>query len=69
VHAFVGNFGDELSVEARAALKRVDTLLSAMSGKAFPDLWTEQAVCEHSRWADVRAAARDALDALGWDAV
>lgn len=69
VHAFVGNSGEEVSDLARVALARVDSLLDAMSREPSADLWTNQAVCDHPRWSEVRQPARDALRALGWDAV
>jgi len=66
LRAFIGNCGMELSATQRAQLVKVDELLSAMSGAANADLWTEKAVCDHPRWAEVRLAARDAIAVLGW---
>lgn len=66
VHAFVGNFGAELSAEQQASLLRVDVLFDAMSRPVQPELWTDDAVRRHPRWAEVRAAAQNALAALSW---
>ena len=62
--AYVGNFGEELTPQQRVLLARVGRLLSDMSGKAR--LWSDEAVCSHPAWAEVRAAAGEALRALGW---
>ena len=66
VHAFVGNFGAELSAQQRSSLLRVDQLFGAMSGADQPELWTDDAVRRHPRWDEVRAAAQQALEALSW---
>ena len=63
VHAFVGNFPDEISTQQRDALLLVNALFAAMSDE---DLWTEAAVVSHSRWVEVRAAAQRALDVMSW---
>jgi hypothetical protein len=66
--AFVGNFGAELSTSQREALSHVEQLLDAMSGQKNSELWTDEAVCSHAAWAEVRAAALSALQELGWGA-
>jgi hypothetical protein len=66
VHAYLNNFSPEISAHQRSALLRVDALFSAMSEGRQPDLWTEDAVIAHPRWAEVRAAAQQALDAMSW---
>jgi hypothetical protein len=66
VHAYLGNCGDAVSRGQRDALLRVDELLSAMSDPGHAHLWTEEAVIGHARWTEVRAAAREAVAALGW---
>ena len=53
--------------EQQTALRRVDDLLSAMSGPDHRALWTDDAVCTHPRWAEVRSQARRAVTALGWE--
>ncbi|MCB9892123.1 MAG: hypothetical protein H6833_10785 [Planctomycetes bacterium] len=69
LHAYLGNVGDVVSSAQRAALLRVDELLTAMSGSHRAHLWTDDAVRRDARWAAVRAAAREALGTLGWDTV
>lgn len=64
--AFVGNFGEALTAAQRDHLARLDALLSAMSGQSNAALWTELAVGSHARWEEVRLAAKQALDVLGW---
>lgn len=68
VHAFVGNSSTETSAPQRSALLRVDKLIGAMIGGQRSDLWTESAVITHRRWAEIRAAAQQALDAMSWGA-
>lgn len=67
VPAYVSNFSAEMSVPQRSALLRVDALFGAMSVEHQPDRWTEDAVIAHPRWAEVRAAAQQALDAMSWE--
>lgn len=64
--AFLGNFGEALTSAQRDHLARLDALFNAMRGQDNAALWTEQAVCTHARWDEVRLAARQALDVLGW---
>jgi len=64
--AALGSFAADLTSEQHAALRRVDDLLSAMSGPDHRDLWTDDAVCTHPRWHEVRSQARRAMTALGW---
>jgi hypothetical protein len=64
--AVLGNFVREFTPEQVSALRHVDDLLSAMSGPAHRDLWTEEAVCSHVRWREVRSAAQGARSALKW---
>ena len=65
--AALGNFAREFTAEQQAALRRVDDLLSAMSGPNHGALWTDDAVCTHPRWAEVRSQARRAVTALNWE--
>jgi hypothetical protein len=65
--AVLGSFAGEFTAEQQAALRRVDDLLSAMSGPDQRALWTDDAVCMHHRWAEVRSQARRALTGLGWE--
>ncbi len=67
VHALIGNFGVECTAEQRASLLRVDELFDAMTKARQPELWTDEAVRSHPRWAEVRAAAQTALDAMWWN--
>lgn len=67
VPAYVSNFSAEMSVPQRSALLRADALFGAMSGEHQPDRWNEDAVIAHPRWAEVRAAAQQALDAMSWE--
>ncbi|HEX6884045.1 MAG TPA: hypothetical protein VF530_11755 [Planctomycetota bacterium] len=64
--ALVAAFASELSDPQRRALLHVDELLGAMSGPHQAELWTEAAVVGQPRWAEVRRAAQQALDALSW---
>ena len=59
--AYVDNFGDELSADARAALRAIDESLNRMSGPANAELWTDEAVATHPAWAEVRRRAARAL--------
>jgi hypothetical protein len=63
--AYVGNFGDELSAEARAALRTIDETLGRMSEQADAELWTDEAVVTHPAWAEVRRHATRALALFG----
>jgi len=65
--AALGSFESEFTPEQLAALRRVDVLLSGMSGQHHEDLWTEEAVRSHLRWLEVRSEARHAVKALGWE--
>jgi hypothetical protein len=65
--AALGSFAGEFTAEQQAALRRVDDLLSAMSGPDHGALWTDDAVCTHPQWAEVRLQARRALTALDWE--
>ncbi len=67
--AYLGNVGDAVGSLQNAALRRVDELLDVMSGEHNLELWTDDAVCRNPRWAEVRAAAREALAAMHWDSV
>ena len=67
VHAYLGNFRDEILQSQRDALLAVDTMLQGMSGQENAELWTEEAVVSHPKWESVRYLAREALAALGWD--
>ena len=69
VSASLGSFPDEFTAEQAAALRCVDEMLSAMSGRDHGDLWTDEAVCSHPRWHEVRSQARRAMTALGWEMV
>ncbi len=64
--AVMGSFAAEFTSEQQAALRRVDDLLSAMSGSEHADLWTDDAVGTHPRGQEVRSRARHAMTALGW---
>jgi hypothetical protein len=64
--AYLGNFGAEWTDAQRHALNKVNNLLAAMSGAENAELWTEGAIIEHPRWAEVREAAQQAMTALGW---
>lgn len=59
--AYVGNFGDELSSDARAALDAIDESFDRMSGPVNAELWTNDAVTTHPAWLQVRAQAARAL--------
>ena len=67
VHAYLGNFRDEISQSQREALLAIDAMLRGMSGRENAGLWTEDAVISHPKWESVRILARDALTALGWN--
>lgn len=64
--AFVATCGESLTPAQIDHLARVAALFEAMSGSHNATLWTEPAVCDHPRWAEVRLAARQALAVLGW---
>lgn len=64
--AAMGSFEKEFTPDQVAALRRVDELLSAMSGHSHEDLWTDEAVRSHPRWQEVRSEARQAVEVLGW---
>src|SRR4051794_33744316 len=59
--AYVGNFGGELSPDARATLDAIDKLFDRMSGPVNAELWTDQAVATHPAWLQVRGQAARAL--------
>jgi hypothetical protein len=59
--AALANFANEFTSEQASILRRVNELLSDMSGPDNGSLWTEQAVCTHPRWREVRAEARRAV--------
>jgi hypothetical protein len=63
--AYIGNFGDELSPDARAALRAVDESLDCMSGPANAELWMDEAVATHPAWSEVRLQAARALELFG----
>jgi hypothetical protein len=65
--AALGNFEREFTLEQVVALRRVDELLSDMSGEEQRDLWTDEAVRSHPRWQEVRFHARAAVRVLGWE--
>jgi len=46
------------------AVEPVDALLARWSGKANADFWTVRALFSDPHWEEVRACARQALDAL-----
>jgi hypothetical protein len=62
----LGDSRKDLSSEQREAILRVDELLSAMSGPANKELWTEQAVRQDPNWNRVRDLSKIALRAFGW---
>ena len=64
--AYRGNFGAELNASQLRALGRVDELLARMSDRSNSHLWTDEAVTSHERWAEVRNAARHAIQEMGW---
>ena len=59
--AYIENFGDELSPDARMALDAIDKSFDRMSGPANADLWTDAAVGAHAAWSEVRRQAGLAL--------
>lgn len=61
------NFGNEFTEDEQAVLGRIDQVLVEMSGSGRAALWTDEAVCEHPKWMEVRELARQALDLLGWN--
>lgn len=61
------NFRVRFSDSQWASLVKVDELLDLMSGEKNAALWSEQAVLSHPRWEAVRAAARSAMQLMGWD--
>ncbi|MFY9343916.1 MAG: hypothetical protein WAT39_15605 [Planctomycetota bacterium] len=63
---FLARFGATLTSPQQERLEEVGALLREMGGRNNAALWTEEAVCNHPRWATVRRAAREALDAFGW---
>jgi hypothetical protein len=67
VSVALGSFADEFTPEQVSALRHVDDLLSAMSGTDHEDLWTDEAVCSHPRWHEIRSEARRAMTGLGWE--
>ena len=62
--AYVGNFGAELSPDARAALDAIEASFTRMSGPAHAELWTDEAVATHPAWSDVRRRAALALELI-----
>ena len=67
MHAYLGNFRDEISQSQRDALLAIDAMLQGISGRENAELWTEEAVVNHPKSESVRGLARNALAALGWD--
>lgn len=60
------NFESDFTAEQVQALRRVNGLLEEMSGEENAELWTDQAVCSHARWDEVRRLAQQAMQLLGW---
>jgi hypothetical protein len=60
--AYLANFGDELSKDARAALQEVEVLFDHMSRAVNADLWTDEAVAKSTEWSEVRRQALQALE-------
>jgi hypothetical protein len=65
--AYRQRFATELTLQQLQALTQVNKLLSAMSGHANAELWTDEAVVVHERWKAVREAAGKAMSAMGWN--
>jgi hypothetical protein len=63
--AYIGNFGSELSADARAALGAIDESFNRMSDPANAELWTDEAVATHPAWSEVRRQASRALEFFG----
>ena len=60
--AYLENFGDELSPDARAALDAIGKSFDRMSGLVNAELWSDQAVATHPAWLQVRGQAAQALE-------
>ena len=58
--------GVRLKRGQRAALRRVEAALDAMSGQANAGLWTRRALRDAEPWARLRGVAAEALEAFGW---
>jgi hypothetical protein len=52
--------------EQLGALQALDSALTAMSGGANAELWTEAAVKHHPRWDEIRTLATAVLEQFGW---
>ncbi len=52
-----------VSREALEKARKVDALISEMSGRHDPSLWTDQALRTREEWKEVRRMAREALAA------
>lgn len=63
--AYIGNFGSELSPDARKALRAIDESFNRMSGPENAKLWTDEAVATHPAWSEVRRQASRALELFG----
>jgi len=55
-----------LHVDQSRLLTELDAKLTAMSGPLHASLWTDEAMRVAPEWADLRAAAKALLDAMGW---
>ena len=62
----VVSHSDDLSVEQRTALERLDQTLGAFSGTAHTDAWIEEALHPHPAWRKFRQRAIDVLVAFNW---
>jgi hypothetical protein len=64
--AFIAGL-EELPTDSQLqSLQNIDAALSAMSGPSNKELWTESAMKNHPRWAELRVLAREAVDQFGW---
>lgn len=64
--AYVENL-EQLPTDAQLeSLQALDAALTAMTGPANRELWTESALKNHPRWAEIRVLARAATTHFGW---
>jgi hypothetical protein len=57
----------ELSEAQHAAVRDLESLLTARSGSQNAELWTEDAVRSHPFWGEVRRLATNVATHFGWD--
>ena len=58
---------DEITSEQRAAVDRLDQLITSMSGEQNAEFWTDDAVRSHPTWEQIRSLAKATAVAFGWE--